>query len=180
MESIRLLVREAARKRMEIHSGGQLPVSLVDVPQGDARLVHGSWMSLILISGPALRITCRLHFQSAGLLKLMEQGLGVETADLDKAMDFSKEFCNLMAGYIKQELEARDIPVGISLPLVTRGFDELFYRRSKDETEDRWALTAGPALWIGTPSLQVFHPELLEKIDFGKASDEDDGEVDFL
>lgn len=104
-------------------------VTHADHPQPDD-FVYNHWMAIILISGSELRITLKVHFSLEAAFSMMARA-GIETGRTSKAQklafDFVKEHCNVAAGSIKRSLNASQIPVGLSIPLVTRGFDEAIF-----------------------------------------------------
>lgn len=115
------------------------------------RRVFGHYMSLILVAGRAAKITFKLHFMSEDMVALMSRSLGEspEAITDERVIDFAKEFCNQFAGGIKQKFEGSGgIRLGISLPVATTGFDEVFYPRPKagpDTLASAWVVTTGLA-----------------------------------
>ena len=88
--------------------------------------VFGHWMSLILIAGANLRLTFKVHYTHPVIRKMASGILGASATDAAVA-DFMREYCNLTGGAGKTLLEAKQVNMGLSLPLVTRAFDEVFF-----------------------------------------------------
>jgi len=106
--------------------------------------VHGHWMSLILMAGQPFRLTYKVFYSSPLSRALPARRLESRPDDISDSImaDFMREFCNLMAGGVKRTLAQMQIPVGLSLPLVTRGFDEVFLPVLPQGTRSR---TSGPS-----------------------------------
>lgn len=105
--------------------------------------VYSHWMSLILIAGPAIKIVFKVHFQSKAAWSLAAPafGLSIDNLSVEKSCDFMREFCNLAGGKIKLALSNSNIETGISLPMLTRGFDDLFLEvhGRKNTRQDYWS-----------------------------------------
>lgn len=189
-DKIKHLIRYAAEDRVRKHSG-QDNFHLVDINNYKPGQVLGNWMSLILITGTPLKITLKLHFSHKHIKQLIfplyHAGTPEEISD-QQSMDFVKELCNLTAGYIEQAFEQNNIALGISLPLGTRGFYEIFadYNSSTSPVlkyDDIWSLTFENMEILGSVMIEVGDIKALENIADYKVDDDedsDDGEFDFL
>tara|TARA_R110002167_G_scaffold128242_1_gene310309 strand:+ start:625 stop:1245 length:621 start_codon:yes stop_codon:yes gene_type:complete len=190
-DKIKRLIRHAAEDRARKHSG-QANFNLVDINHYRTGQVLGNWMSLILITGTPLKITLKLHFSHKNIKQLIfplyNAGSPEEISD-QQSMDFVKELCNLTAGYIEQAFEQNDIPLGISLPLGTRGFYEIFADYSSSTSpilkyDDLWSLKFEDIEILGTVMIEVGDIDTLENIAAyeveGDDEDSDEGEFDFL
>lgn len=189
-DKIKHLIRYAAEDRVRKHSG-QANFNLVDITNHKPGQVLGNWMSLILITGTPLKITLKLHFSHRNIKQLIfplyHAGSPEEISD-QQSMDFIKELCNLTAGYIEQSFEQNNIPLGISLPLGTRGFYEIFADYSSSTSpvlkyDDLWSLKFENMEILGTVMVEVSDINALENIADYKVDDDEDndeGEFDFL
>ena len=139
-------------------------------------------MLLILVSGKALRITFKVHFNIKSTKKMASPiyGKSPEKIEIRQAKDFIKEFCNLSAGYIKKIFEDQSLDVGISLPLVIRGFDEVFFERQIKKTiiEDSFRIENSGIGVVCTNIVEIFNQNLLDGIDINVEEEEE--EIDFL
>jgi hypothetical protein len=108
-------------------------------------LVAGHWLAVIVIQGEAVRIVLKVQSESQPVAELFAKTMRADPADVSnqQVKDFLREVCNLAAGVTKKGLAQCGIDTGISLPLATRGFDNLFFRSSAGPgtIEDRWKLT---------------------------------------
>lgn len=186
MENVLSLIRECALRRMKSHSSSS-GVEIAEIGPNYKRTVHGNWMGLILISGADLRVTFKVHFDIKNVRVIIGNLLGSEPQTISSglALDFIKEFCNLTAGYIKQILEEAIDPVitGISLPIVTKGFDDLFYKESSaDEISEIWKIVIDGIVLYCTPHINIFTTDKLSKVSMPQVetATEDDGDIDFL
>lgn len=176
------LVRNISKSMLAVQ--GKRPDFEIAEIEG-ALQVFSHWMSLILISGPALKVTFKAHFKTS-VAKLLAAPVFDKTPDdltEEQGLDFVREFCNLTAGSLKKALLHYSIKTGVSLPVVTRGFDELFFSSGSFHNVygDRWSVRC-PAGEIRC-SLSV---EVVQPIDFTKITDtmpaeeQDSGDVEFL
>ncbi|NRA67604.1 MAG: hypothetical protein HRU19_24195 [Pseudobacteriovorax sp.] len=108
--------------------------------------VYGHWMAFILISGSSVRTMLKVHFNGSTARAML--GTKVRRVKDPKAlermaMDFMKEQCNLMAGALKTAFNSAQIITGLSIPLVTRGFDEAVFSDKVDHSKinDVWKLS---------------------------------------
>ena len=107
--------------------------------------VYGHWMAFILISGSSVRTMLKVHFTSDSARKMLGSKVRKvkDQTTLERmAMDFMKEQCNLMAGSLKTAFNNNNIITGLSIPLVTRGFDEAVFSDKIDHSKinDVWRL----------------------------------------
>ena len=146
--------------------------------------LYGQWMSVILLSGQALQCTLKMHYFNDTALALSSHSLGLARAKIKPGMltDYMRELTNLFAGEIKAQLFANKILVGISLPLITRGFDEILFSDNlgKFIVRDYWKF-----LWSGneivlTAETEVFQPDIFNSVTIKEFNAEDEGDIDFL
>jgi len=158
--------------------------SLQEVTNADDFL-FGHWMSLILVSGSAIRIILKVHFDTGTARRMLANKLKRKFEDIDDrmAMDHMREMCNLMAGSLKAALTDAGIITGISIPLVTSGFDEAVF---SDKVDPRKILDVWKIVWDSGELTCASVSDVLSWNDFtdlhietGKKA-EDDGEGEFL
>lgn len=190
-DKIKSLVRHAAEDRVRKHTA-ENEFKLIDVDDRIAGQVLGNWMSLILITGSSLKITLKLHFSHKDIKKLIlpiYRKKSVDEISDQQSMDFVKELCNLSAGFIEQTFEHNNISLGISLPLGTRGFYEVFsdYKPADYpivKYHDLWCLNYQDISILGTAMFEISDAKALENFlnydDQSQEEDDDEGEFDFL
>lgn len=142
LDQIKLLIRTISASALEAMSQ-KSGVTVEDL--SDDRKILGHWMSLISISGDQLHITFKVQFSISMARGYAEGVIKTDAGEISNShsKDFIREFCNLLAGTIKNKLSENNINVGISLPLLSRGFDDLFFSEinSTSHGVDRWKLT---------------------------------------
>lgn len=117
-------------------------LQILEVPSDDK--VMGHWMSIISVSGEQLHLTFKVQFSVNSARNYASQSFEnpSDTISSSHSKDFIREYCNMVAGYIKNTLIHNSVSVGVSLPLLCRGFDDLFFDppvRSRSGI-DRWKL----------------------------------------
>ena len=137
-----------------------------------APLLFDHWMTMILISNAELKLIFKVHFSPGAIGPWAEQKFQVARTSISprQITDFGKEICNVCAGAIKQEFGLHGVDTGTSLPVLCRGFDELFFDPpdGKRIFVDQWRLAASSGR-IGTSiHLDVQDPGLFQRMQIGK------------
>lgn len=97
-------------------------------------------MTHILVSGSDLDLTFKSHFMLDDALRLLKLKIGT-AATSSQAVDFMKEFSNIVAGKTKTMLETAGFVVAQSLPCSVRGYNEIFYTSNDGrESMSAWSL----------------------------------------
>jgi hypothetical protein len=176
------MVRQVTREKLAVYSG----LSEVRIEDCEKSLpVFKHWLGLILVSGAALKLTVKVHYRTAEARTLAAQSFRKSPGEITpaQAADFIKEYCNLVGGHVKRELERASVDAGISLPLVTRGFDELFFPPPDNARsfERHWRLVAGEADLVISCLAMIYDWGLVGRISGEFSTDEgESGEVIFL
>lgn len=105
------------------------------------------WMAMILVANSDFRIAVKIHYNDTDMITLaksvllMDDVVPILSKNKNSSsciQDFTKEFANLLGGTIKRSLDLCDLNNGLSLPLLVRGFDDLFSQPSnRSETHCR-------------------------------------------
>ena len=141
--------------------------------------VMGHWMALISISADQFHITFKIQFSMDTARNLVAKSNKSTISD-SYSKDFIRELCNVIGGNIKFAFEQNDMNVGISLPLLCRGFDDLFFASSerKSSMSDRWSLVQKENI-IYCSSVMNITGDLKLQEDFGESISAA-GEVEFF
>ena len=192
---LRELVRYASMSRLKIHTA----CPAVETREMDAGFRPGKMLAthmvLILVSGDALRLTFKVHFniRTAKNLALRIYGGKTSAAISERqAIDYFKEYGNLVAGSVISLLSESTIELGISLPLCTRGFYEVFADYAEKQQPvvsyaDFWELLAvGGGVYCSAQFDLLDRTGLEPLVDYViaeeviKGAAEEDEELDFL
>ncbi len=153
-------IEKASLERWGVHSGDTLWEIQTVEPDNKVK-VYGQWMVIILVYCPEVKGTFKLFYSSSDFSDTM----GGMLVDDNLIRDFIKEYSNLMAGAIQRIFEAYQVRVGISLPVVTRGFDSYFEPPHRAEIGSLiWALVRDNRRIICQFTLEVFGQESLTKL----------------
>lgn len=103
-------------------------------------LVYGHWMAFILVSSPQVRVTFKAHFmlETAKSLAARIYGITSRPLTLREGTDFFREYCNLVAGDVKIALVHNKVDAAASLPILSRGFDEIFFPHPPNSIRAAW------------------------------------------
>jgi CheY-specific phosphatase CheX len=128
-QQLGVLLRHASQSRLAMHTGGlAVEVAAMEAPFRPGRVLAEE-MVFILISGDSVRFTLKIHFNIQTARQLALRIFGVKSAQdisAQQARDYVKEYANLVAGSLVAMSGTCGIELGISLPLCTRGFYEVF------------------------------------------------------
>ena len=116
---------------------------------------------------------------------------GGESADQiseKQAIDYFKEYGNLVAGHVITLFGESNIELGISLPLCTRGFYEVFsdyteYQYPVVSYSDFWELQVNGHAVFCSAQYEILNKKSLESLvdyEIAERAGDDDGEMDFL
>jgi len=151
------LVRAASSKKAKEQGWFQDDVVIESLPPDDS-LVHGHWLSFVLLWGDSASIVFSVHFSVASAATVLCLGDKASPADVKDAM---KEYCNLTGGYIRSVFDRAGVPLGISLPIVSAGFDHVWFRGllGRHSSLDGWTLSDGARRVVCTSDVTLTRPE---------------------
>ncbi|WP_153109554.1 hypothetical protein [Propionivibrio limicola] len=190
-DALRKLVRHASVTRLKIHADThEVEISELDCAFKPGRILASN-MVFILVSGDAFRLTFKAHFNAWTAKSLAFRVFGGQSPEAiseKQAIDYFKEYANLVAGNVVALLGENGIEQGISLPLCTRGFYEVF----ADYPEKAHPIVSYSDFWqLGANRHAIFCSALFEIMDrkalhglvdyeISEDIDDDDEEIDFL
>ncbi len=132
-EKAQQVISEAIRHASLIRLNSQAQREDFELVEMDAQCKSGrvleNWLTLIMINGDPLKIVFHVHFSLNSSKKLVRSIFKIEpekAIEDRKAIDFMKEYCNLVAGYVIHAFNQNSLTFGNSLPLSMRGFYEVF------------------------------------------------------
>ena len=154
-QSLLRLIRNISRDRIPRNG---LPDEVLVHEISGSPLVYSHWMSVILLTCSDLKITFKTHFKTrnAQLLAAPLFNLPSDRISTAQALDCMREYGNLTAGGVKHAL-LRNRELVLSLPILTRGFDEIFYAdaRPANTVYDRWRLAFRETEFICTVEIEA-------------------------
>ena len=146
-----------------------------------SKVVHKHFVSNILICNNHIRMIYKVHYNHANSFKILSEYLKSEVTN-NKIDDFFRELCNLIGGRVKQLFQEYDFTLGISIPLTTDGFDELYFPVSFSEMSGEyfWSLKKDKNEILMSLYVEVLQPNALDSLNLTEidvtATDEDDME----
>ena len=172
--------------RISLNSHARIKETTASPVQGYGGDVFGHWCGVIVVACEPARIIYKAHFmsQTAKALAGVKVGRTPENIPADLAADFMREFCNMSAGAIKRALSNEASQAGISLPVVTRGFDEVFqqYEHDPNSLHFYWTLGTPQGELVVTLNIVIADWVGLAKLKLNPIEQPDDqeGEMEFL
>lgn len=181
---LRTMIRELSERRFRDISKRQ-DQRLRDAPAPDD-FIYGAHLTVIQLAAKELRLTFKTHFDIDEVLILTPkkaQLLRSYEEQLKSAADLFKEYSNLIAGGIAQQLHLSGIVAGISLPIATSGFNEII---SSDDPRpqscsDYWEISGEGFRFTCTLFVEIFETEALSRYTFEpQRLDSDEGSIEIL
>lgn len=108
---------------------GQFKDVTLHTPDLKAIPIYAHWMSLILLATDQVQLVIKVHFNDSDIEKLLQMRYRSKRIEHEREVldSFVNELLNLIGVNIKNTLNKVGIHVGMSLPIVTRGFDNYFF-----------------------------------------------------
>lgn len=102
-----------------------------EIMKDESEVFFQNWMSIILVSNSDFRLTIKVYCKESDILDMGRRAfLGIEDKSEKAISDFVKELANLLGGTLKRALETSGVVSGLSLPLLVRAFDDLFFSKT--------------------------------------------------
>ncbi len=185
VQQLGTLLREASRlQAIQYFDDASVTVAQ---PEADLQLgqVLRRYMSLVILNSRDLRIVLKLHFDLDDM-QAYRQSRGATGHDLEpkQVIDYLKELSNQVGGRVCRAFDAQQLPMGMSVPLCTRGIYEIY----ADYNAKAGAVVKGGEMWrlsggFGTLYCSCYC-ELPAGADYSAVTcednDADTGELDFL
>ena len=190
-EKLRELVHYASVSRLQVHTACSDVQFREMGPDFRPGRILANNMVFILVSSDALRITFKIHFNLEDGRHLAYRVFGGDDPEhitARQAIDYFKEYGNLVAGSIVTQFEKIDIGLGMSLPLCTRGFYEVFsdYAETEFPTgtySDFWNLIVNDQSLCCSALIEILDKNRLQpliNLELIEPENCDDEEMDFL
>lgn len=151
----------------------------------DPAPVRAPWQAVILMLTQGVKITLKFFFKTSTSRQVAARALmrPADDVDVSFAFDVMREICNESAGSIKKGLENPGFSVGVGLPLVTRGADEIFFdpEESQDTYTETWELACGDGTsFYCTVYLYIHDRERIDQISWDSSVSIEGGGIDIL
>jgi len=179
------IIRGVSWEKLKDQTGSE-DLVIEEHPNINASIL-GHWMSVILISGRKLKIAFKVHYSSKNGGIIVGTKSKRRKSEITHLMIFDrlKEYCNLTGGSIKQCLGDENSKTGLSLPFVTRGFDEVLFidrarRAGKQKIRSVWNLCAADYHVTCSSEVQILDWTCLDTIQRVERTAETEGEIEFL
>jgi hypothetical protein len=105
----------------------------------------GHLLVAIIVQGNGIRLTLKVHSDIEPMREVSAQVCGLPVLEMNetRVRDCLREYLNILAGAIQSELSKVDIESRLSIPISTRGFDELFFGKPSTaiQYQNAWRLT---------------------------------------
>lgn len=120
------VLRTTSIEQIEQFVGGATS-SAVDIDYYTPGQVLANELVLLTISGPELQLLVKIHFNYQQIRSRFRSRVSHASAPLSRQdVDFIKELGNQFCGAICRKLASQDIMAGLSIPLSTRGYYEIY------------------------------------------------------
>lgn len=122
--------------------------------------VLGHWMSIITLTGTAMTLNLRLYYDRAVVEALM--GPRHSSADdHERVSEWVKEHLSMCAGRLRCQIVQSGVEIGMSIPVVTRGFDDVLIGYPFRRYESCWTCGDERGSLVYLLEVMVRSPEVL-------------------
>lgn len=99
--------------------------------------VYDHDMSIIMLANDKLKVTLKTHFNPIFIENILMEKMSALGRPVSNTIiyDFVKEFNNQFGGLVKIFFQAIGTPLAISIPFVTRGFDNYYHQISPNSSD---------------------------------------------
>lgn len=184
-QHISALLRRISAEQVAAFSGSETPV-VCDIDYYTPGQVLANEMVLLSVSGPALQLLFKIHFNYQQAQSQLKQNVHKGSAPLAiKDIDYMKELGNQLCGAFCRKLASHDIDAGLSIPLSTRGYYEA-YADYTDKVSpiikfgEGWALEGGFGTLYFSSYTEIMDDQMIEPLLAISLDDDDDDEIDFF
>lgn len=179
-------VKDVSLNRLVHLVGGDTPESN-DLDMQVKYEVKSHFMAMIILSNNDIQIYFTTYFNSDSPCKIVAKSYAMESSKVTQKEinGFAKEYCNMVGGYIRNHFYTRGLKLNISIPWVTRAFDEIFFDlREKNNTSfDFWKLKLYDEEIILSSKINLLNLDVVKK-DINFADDvgrpNDGGNIQFF
>ena len=185
IQNLQKIIREISSIKFSQQARDEA-VGVTDYKNQNASMLN-QWLTLILISGRKVKICFKSHFNNTSVRAHLSHKFMKDKNDLplDMGFDLLKEFCNLVGGGIKECLVSENRTMGLSLPLFTRGFDEVLFvdrmkRSNKKPFRDIWSLSTSYNTIICSSEIHVIDWSSLDEVESPRVEEDEGGDLEFL
>lgn len=181
IQAIREMLRIASIKELTHH--GKL--NQIKIAEGSAQPapIFAPRMALILMVSGEFRITIKVFYSHQYGLELMSQRRRVKIEEVQDAWipDFMKELMNLTAGATKRSLGSVDVKMGLSLPLIMRGIDDIYEIAHADLQDlDLWTLETNLGTLVYKTSIEIYDRPFVDAIRWSAPVETNEDDMEFL
>ena len=191
-QNLQSVVRTTVCRQVAQFSGCELPLveelcrveGFEQYAPGD---VLASEMVLVAISGPELQLMLKIHFHHNQAQARLRPTTDTPNPLTAKDMDYMKELCNQVGGALCRLFSTHDVATGLSVPLCTRGYYEIYadYRERAQplvKLADAWSLQGEFGNLYVSCYYEINDNRVLPALEALSmdAVDSDDDEIDFL
>ncbi len=144
------------------------------------------WLCLVVLASPDFVVHQKVLFSPASEnFFLRRMGLKIASAsaadkDLTPLFDFIKEFSNLQAGSLKAVIESNNSDIGMSLPIIMQGFEDLYFRDRADVAESIWKITNSNVSLHIQMSVEILNPQSFEALTLKLPTPQARRKIDYL
>lgn len=189
-DTITDMVRQATVSLIQQYSGSEeFEISPVNI-EVEKEKVLSNWVVLLLITSDMFKITFKVYFNLSDITVLSENAVSIDSdtvAGKRQAIDFVKEYSNLVGGHLSGFCIRNNIEFDKSLPLSLRGFYEVFNDNKKKKLydnyfEDIWMIRHPKTNFYCGINVDIFKMESLQNISAEESQPDDDfgGQFEFL
>ncbi len=166
---------DASAEQFRAYLGGGAEV--IAEPLENKFGVLAPWTVISLLSSEDYALTFKIHFSIKNVASLMRVSVdafneaAIESFQT-KAFEFIKNFALAFTESLKAGFENEKRKVSLSLPILTRGFDQIFFKKADNQKtfEEFWILKSAESQVQCSLFLEIFDLSKVDEISAGLRS----------
>ena len=130
---MREIIRQNSKKLLE-HDTGNVMFHIEDCIREN--LAFNQYLSLILLHHPAMQARYTVHFMLNDAINLaaIRSNTAPTQVTKERAVDYFKEYCNVLAGNVTRDLGTSGVRFVHSLPFAIQGYNDIFFPLNEQDT----------------------------------------------
>jgi hypothetical protein len=163
VSDLSILFQKTSQKCSKIQFGrDDLLVTVLDPSENR---IYGHWMAVALLFSFEIKIFFKLHFCSravAGMIRNVDPNFEGGS----RCIEFMKLLAVVNSNEIRSSFEKSGTDLGVSPPIVVRGFDQIFFDNSDDENciVSSWKIGEGSHSITCSLFAKIFDYSILSRI----------------
>ena len=163
-ENVESFIHDVTYEMLKVKTGD---IQFTKGEVNKVELPYREYLAAILLAGSEFKLMYMVHFWLEDAKFLVSKSLEKSASDVEywRAIDFFKEYCNVIAGKTKKAFKAQGIHLNQSLPIGIGGFNlALFDDKGPKEKKLYWSQNTEDIEIDFSARYSILDPSVTEKL----------------